>query len=100
LQLQGQFSAIADISRAYVQVSNSYIRPAINKMELLAGVKPTDPRWPRLLGDFNQWCYNAIEEIDRLVDNVNKEMRTNLESQITALQQRAIEAAAAEDDDE
>jgi hypothetical protein len=36
LQMQGRFSAIADISTAYITVSTDYIRPAINEMKSLS----------------------------------------------------------------
>ncbi|KAF2002202.1 hypothetical protein P154DRAFT_618630 [Amniculicola lignicola CBS 123094] len=92
LQIQGQFSAIADISHAYVDVSSRYIRPAINKMEMLGGTSTNDPEWPALCEEFQNWCHDAASGIEHMVKETGEKMQENLRTEVTKLQRRAIEA--------
>jgi hypothetical protein len=94
-QIQGGFSTITDISAAYVQISNNYIREAINKMERLSNSKDED--WEVKRAEFNEWCEGAIQSIDNISQEASKNMNKNMEARIVMLKTRAIEAAAEHD---
>jgi hypothetical protein len=79
-----------------VQISDDYIRPAINKMESLATVGDSD--WQVRGREFFEWCNNAMNEIDSMAKRTSANMQRNLVDQINALQKRAIEAASEQDD--
>ncbi|RKL25417.1 hypothetical protein BFJ68_g59 [Fusarium oxysporum] len=64
-ELQGRFSATADVASMYVLVSNKYIRPGINKMEALAAMNDDD--FERGKEEFRDWCDSAAEDIVFLV---------------------------------
>ncbi|KAJ9417798.1 hypothetical protein QL093DRAFT_2044038 [Fusarium oxysporum] len=67
-ELQGRFSATADVASMYVLVSNKYIRPGINKMEALAAMNDDD--FERGKEEFRDWCDSAAEDIVRITDVV------------------------------
>jgi hypothetical protein len=75
-----------------VQISDDYIRPAINKMESLATVGDSD--WHVQSREFIEWCDNAVNEIDSMAQRTSADMERNLVEQINVLQMRAIEAAS------
>ena len=79
-----------------MQISDNYIRPAINKMESLATVGDSD--WHVQSREFIEWCNNAVNEIDSMAQRTSADMELNLVKQINALQKRAIEAASEHDD--
>jgi hypothetical protein len=78
-----------------VQISDRYIRPAINKMESLATV--SDSEWTIQSQEFIEWCGNAVGEIDDMARITSANMEKNMVKQINALERRAIEAAAEND---
>ncbi|KAH8585713.1 hypothetical protein B0O99DRAFT_696204 [Bisporella sp. PMI_857] len=92
-ELQGRFSTIADISSTYVKISHTYIRPGINKMEVLASTRTSDARWPTLCDRFTLWCEDAITGIQRLVTETGENLRENVSTQVHVLRERAIMAA-------
>lgn len=75
-----------------MQISDRYIRPAINKMESLATV--SDSEWAIQSQEFIEWCGNAVGEIDDMARTTSANMEKNMVKQINALERRAIEAAA------
>ena len=91
-QMQGRFSAVADISNAYITVSKEYIRPAIYKMEELSILPESE--WVVRSQEFNKWCADSINDIDRLVQQVSRTAPYNIDKNIGVLQRHAIEAAA------
>ncbi|KAH7077657.1 hypothetical protein BKA63DRAFT_564232 [Paraphoma chrysanthemicola] len=91
LQIQGQFSSIADISSAYVKISDSCILPAISKMEQLALTK--DENWNVESEKFNGWCEQAISDIDAVFRGTQDNMGPNMAKRIGMLSNLAIEAA-------
>jgi hypothetical protein len=91
LQIQGQFSTVADISKAYVKISDNWIRPAINRMEQLA--LTTDEDWVQQRNRFNQWCEQAVDDIDGVFKTTQENMEPNMAKRIGMLQRLAIEAA-------
>jgi hypothetical protein len=93
--MQGRFSAITDISTAYITISTDYIRPAINKLEGLSTV--SDSEWQIRSREFFQWCETSMNNIDDLAQATNANVQTNIARQINSLQRRAIEAAAQND---
>ncbi|KAH8585698.1 hypothetical protein B0O99DRAFT_696224 [Bisporella sp. PMI_857] len=92
-ELQGRFFTIADISSTYVKISHTYIRPGINKMEVLASTRTSDARWPTLCDRFTLWCEDAITGIQRLVTETGENLRENVSTQVHVLRERAIMAA-------
>lgn len=97
LTIQGRFSAIADISDAYVAVSNDYIRPAISWMERLSTIQDKDA-WTREKNAFVKFCEKSVGDIDGFTTKTSKDVNINAQKNIAALQKRAIEAQ--EEDDE
>ncbi|KJZ79754.1 hypothetical protein HIM_00468 [Hirsutella minnesotensis 3608] len=95
-EVQGRFSATADLASTYVFVSSKYIRPGINRMEQLAAM--TDADFERGKVEFRQWCNNAAEEIVRITEGEQHKMGINLAERVRALSQRAIEAASRNDE--
>ncbi|KAH6869283.1 hypothetical protein B0T10DRAFT_594845 [Thelonectria olida] len=105
LQIQGRFSVISDISSAYVKISNTCIREAINRireainrMELLSKVDGFD--WETKREEFSQWCLEAIDQIHCISKDTSDHIGETMQNRIQMLEQRAIEAAeeAAEDE--
>ncbi|SPJ91048.1 uncharacterized protein FTOL_13450 [Fusarium torulosum] len=92
LQMQGRFSAIVDISKAYIAVSTDYIRPAINRMERLSTL--TESEWAIHSQEFLRDCDMWMTEIDELASETNANVDKNMAKHMQALQMRAIEAAA------
>lgn len=92
IQMQGRFSAIADISTAYITVSTDYIRPAINEMEILSTM--TDSEWQIKSQEFILKCDRLMTDIDGVAQETNANVNRNMSRHINALQRRAIEAAA------
>jgi hypothetical protein len=90
--MQGRFSAIADISNAYITVSKKYIRPAITRMEELSTLPESE--WLIRSQEFSRWCENSITDIDRLAQETSHTADANIQKNLTALHRRAIEAAA------
>ncbi|KAH7202353.1 hypothetical protein DER44DRAFT_887356 [Fusarium oxysporum] len=90
-ELQGRFSATADVASMYVLVSNKYIRPGINKMEALAAMNDDD--FERGKEEFRDWCDNAAEDIVRITDGEQSKMAENLTRNVEVLSQRAITSA-------
>ena len=95
-QMQGRFSAVADISGAYVTVSKEYIRPAISKMEALSTLSESE--WAIRSQEFSMWCAESMNDIDQLAQRVSRAAFQNIDRNISALQRHAIEAAAERDD--
>jgi hypothetical protein len=98
LQIQGRFSVIADISLAYVKISNRCIREAINRMELLSKVSSEDWEAKRL--EFGQWCESAIDEIDEISRETSSKMAEGMRNRIEIVERRAIEAAEEAEEEE
>ncbi|OAL46817.1 hypothetical protein IQ07DRAFT_682939 [Pyrenochaeta sp. DS3sAY3a] len=96
MQIQGQFSVIADVSAAYVTVSDQYIRKAIDKMEDLATIE--DSKWPGARQEFTKWCNDAVKGINGVAKQASANMAPNMQKRIGLLQTLAIEAA--EDNEE
>ncbi|OCL11172.1 hypothetical protein AOQ84DRAFT_287772 [Glonium stellatum] len=92
LQMQGRFSAMVDISAAYITISTEYIRPAINRMESLSTV--SDSEWDVRSTEFLQWCENSMNGIDEVARTTNANVQRNIDYHINALHRRAIEGAA------
>ncbi|KAF4436531.1 hypothetical protein FACUT_6389 [Fusarium acutatum] len=90
-ELQGRFSATADVASMYVLVSNKYIRPGINKMEALAAMNDDD--FERGKEEFRDWCDSAAEDIVRITDGEQYKMAENLTRNVEVLSQRAITGA-------
>ncbi|RKL01672.1 hypothetical protein BFJ71_g4999 [Fusarium oxysporum] len=90
-ELQGRFSATADVASMYVLVSNKYIRPGINKMEALAAMNDDD--FERGKEEFRDWCDSAAEDIVRITDGEQSKMAENLTRNVEVLSQRAITSA-------
>ncbi|KAM7198901.1 hypothetical protein V8F20_005968 [Naviculisporaceae sp. PSN 640] len=95
LQMQGRFSAIADISSAYVTVSADYIRPAINEMENLSTM--TDSEWAVQSKHFLEKCDAWGKGIEDITRKASGQVENNARRNMNALQMRAIEAAADDD---
>ncbi|KAF4454852.1 hypothetical protein F53441_2722 [Fusarium austroafricanum] len=98
LQIQGRFSVIADISSAYVKISDTCIREAINRMELLSKIE--DPKqWKEEREGFDEWCLKAIDDIHHIAKETSDHVGESVQSRIGMLERRAIAAAeeAAED---
>jgi hypothetical protein len=91
LQMQGCFSAIADISTAYITVSTDYIRPAINEMKSLSTM--TDSEWQIRSQEFIQKCDRFTTDIGSVAQKTSANVEKNMSRHINALQRRAIEAA-------
>ena len=98
MQTQGRFSAIADISEAYVQISAEILRPAIRDMEELS--KLQGPEWELALGRFNLELVNKTARIQDIARDTIEKANVNIHKSIEYVQLRAIEAAedAAEDE--
>jgi len=92
LQMQGRFSAIADIATAYITVSADYIRPAINEMEILSTM--TESEWQIKSQEFINKCDKLMTDIDEVAKETSANVDKNMSRHINALQRRAIEAAA------
>jgi len=92
LQMQGRFSAIADISTAYITVSTEYIRPAINEMEILSTM--TESEWQVKSQEFVNKCDKLMTDIDGVAKETSANVDKNMSGHINALHRRAIEAAA------
>ncbi|KAF4950800.1 hypothetical protein FGADI_7933 [Fusarium gaditjirri] len=90
-ELQGRFSATADVASMYVLVSNKWIRPGINKMEALAAMNNDD--FERGKKEFRDWCDSAAEDIVRITDGEQSKMAENLTRNVEVLSQRAITSA-------
>ena len=89
--MQGRFSAILDISNAYITVSKCHIRPAIIKMEGLAGADGSE--WDSKRKEFESWCTNAVGEINFIAHETDKNVDLNMVRNMSILQQQVIEAA-------
>lgn len=96
LIMQGRFSAIGDISDAYIDVSNTYIRPAISWMERLSTMPVRD--WEAEKNKFLTWCKDSVGKIDELAQRTNQNVDEHIKGSILALRQRAMEAR--EDDED
>ena len=83
---------MSDISAAYVQISNSCIREAINRMEYLSSVRDED--WDREREKFKQWCQGAIDDIDGISRATTDNMDAKMMNRIGMLRTRAIKAVA------
>ena len=95
--MQGRFSAMTDISTAYITISTEYIRPAINRMESLSTVN--DSEWNIRSTEFFQWCETSMSSIDEVARTTNTNVQRNIDYHIKALQRRAIEGAAENGED-
>ena len=93
--MQGRFSAITDISTAYITISTDYIRPTINKMESMSTV--SDSEWQLRSKEFFQWCESSMTEIEEVARSTNSNVQKNITLHINSLHRRAIEAAAEND---
>ena len=91
LQIQGRFSVISDISSAYVKISNTCIREAINRMELLSKVSESD--WERKREEFDIWCLEAVDKIHSISKDTSDHIGETMQNRIKMLERRAIEAA-------
>lgn len=91
LQMQGRFSAIADISTAYITVSADYIRPAINEMENLSSM--TESEWAVQSKHFLAKCNTWTQGIEEVTRKASDRVEANARDHMNALQLRAIEAA-------
>jgi hypothetical protein len=96
LTIQGQFSAIADVSAAYVLISDKYIRKAIDEMEHLATIE--DSKWEKARDGFTQWCNDAVVGINNVTKEASAKMAPNMQKRIGMLQTLAIEAAEDNED--
>ena len=96
LQMQGRFSAIVDISSAYITVSADYIRPAISEMEKLSTM--SDSEWQVRSQEFLQKCDKLMTDINGIAQETNANVGKNMSHHINALQRRAIKAADERDE--
>jgi hypothetical protein len=96
LQMQGRFSAISDISQAYITVSADYIRPAINRMERLSTLPESE--WAIRGREFLQDCDRWMTLIDEVAAKTSANVDKNITEHMKRLQTRAIEAAAEHDE--
>ncbi|KAK0750953.1 hypothetical protein B0T18DRAFT_485660 [Schizothecium vesticola] len=96
LIMQGRFSAIGDISDAYINVSNTYIRPAISWMERLSTMPVRD--WEAEKNKFLGRCEDSVGKIDGLAQRTNQNVDEHVKGSILALQRRVMEAR--EDDED
>ncbi|MCJ1359907.1 MAG: hypothetical protein MMC33_009910 [Icmadophila ericetorum] len=94
---EGRFSAMTDISTAYITISTEYIRPAINRMESLSTVN--DSEWNIRSTEFFQWCESSMNRIDEIARATNTNVQRNINFHISALHRRALEGAAENDED-
>lgn len=90
--MPGRFSAMVDISTAYITISADYIRPAINRMESLSTVNESE--WNIRSAECFQWCESSMNRIDEIAQATNRNVKRNIDYHINLLQQRAIEGAA------
>jgi hypothetical protein len=89
LQMQGRFSAIAEISTAYITISTDYIRPAINEMEILSVM--TDSEWQIKSQEFIYKCERLMANIDSVAQETSANVERNMSRHINALQRRAMQ---------
>jgi len=94
--MQGRFSAIVDISDAYIDVSNTYIRPTISWMERLSTIPARD--WEAEKDKFLGWCQDSIGKIEGLAQQTIQNADEHVKGSILALQRRVMEAR--EDDED
>ncbi|KIW00834.1 uncharacterized protein PV09_07594 [Verruconis gallopava] len=97
MQIQGQVSAIADVSSAYVLISENYIRKAIDKMENLATIE--DSKWNEARKEFTAWCNEAVRGINGITREASAKMGPNMQKRVGLLQTLAIEAAEDSNED-
>jgi hypothetical protein len=95
--IQGQFSAITDVSTAYIEVSDKCIRPAISMMEQLALAKD-DKDWNDMSEKFSAKCAKYITDIDAEFQRTQANMKPNMTKRVGVLQMLAIEAAEDNED--
>ncbi|KAG7287629.1 hypothetical protein NEMBOFW57_007142 [Staphylotrichum longicolle] len=91
LLMQGRFSAIMDISTAYIAVSRDYIRPAITEMEDLSAMSESE--WAVQSKHFLTKCKTWTEDIETVTKKASDRVEVNAKMHMNALQARAIEAA-------
>ncbi len=91
LQMQGRFSAILDISTAYITVSAEYIRPAINEMENLSTMSESE--WAVESKHFIDKCNTWTQDIEAVTRRASDRVEANARIHMNALQVRAIEGA-------
>lgn len=97
LILQGKFIAIAQVSDAFVNISNTYIRPAIGRMERLSDMPPNE--WHSEKERFLAWCDESTLNIEARVNAMNEGVDIQVREGIVALHRRAIEAKREEGED-
>ncbi|KAL2155916.1 hypothetical protein VTH82DRAFT_658 [Thermothelomyces myriococcoides] len=61
LQIQGSFSGIRDITATYVKVSDMYITPAIDTLQVLSATRGKE--WDAQSDDCIRWCRKSMDEI-------------------------------------
>ncbi|KAH6622714.1 hypothetical protein F5144DRAFT_336853 [Chaetomium tenue] len=89
--LQSHASAIRDITGTFVEVSNSYIKPALSKLETLSF--GTDAECKVENEKFMTWCDNAMVEIRALAAETDAKLRPNIQNRVISLQEYAIDVA-------
>ncbi|KAL8339740.1 hypothetical protein RB601_006042 [Gaeumannomyces tritici] len=94
VDIQGRFSAIRDISGAFVHVSSQYISLALSKMQTLASVSGNE-EWRDESEKFTAWCEDSMKEIEEFAHAANAKIGANIDDRASYLKQHAIEAAAA-----
>ena len=90
LQIQGRFSIIADVSDAYVQISNKCILPTINEMEILSKAQERD--WEAARIKFEDTCERAMDDIHNIAARTSTTMDKTAQQRIGMLERKAIEA--------
>lgn len=76
-----------------MSISDSYILPAINKMEKLSTV--TGGEWSRESQAFTHWCKEAVGKIEKMARDASDEMEPNMAARVLYLEGCAIKAEAA-----
>lgn len=91
LLMQGRFSAIMDISSAYIAVSRDYIRPAITEMENLSTMSESE--WAVQSKHFLTKCKKWTQDIEAVTKKASDRVEVNAKMHMHALRAHAIEAA-------
>ncbi len=92
--MQGRFSAIADLSDTYIDVSNTYIRPTIALMERLSTMPAH--KWEHEKNRFLAWCVESAKKIDTCAQATGAAVDEGIVRSILALQKRVLEAMGEE----
>ncbi|PYI01099.1 hypothetical protein BO78DRAFT_391385 [Aspergillus sclerotiicarbonarius CBS 121057] len=81
--IQGQLSAISEISKIYRVVWHNYIRPGLNQMETLD--RSDVAVYTRESQALTSWCETANTKIQRLADQGTKDIDVSIDASIRAI---------------